>query len=151
MKYMKREQGFTLIELLVVIAILGILAAVVIPAVASFIGEGEDESAETELHNVNLAVTALMADPDRPVNRLDEFDNATTNQAFQDCTGCTNDMNALAILGDAGDAAAKYGINAGSSVADYMEDDTTNWFYCTTTRGRVSGFKLDNCTEPIGN
>jgi len=158
MKYMKREQGFTLIELLVVIAILGIRAAVVIPAVAGFIGEGEDESAETELHNVNLAVTALMADPDRPCSRLDELANSLVecNQAAHGV--CTQCMGAgcdaasgpvLASLDDGSGAAAfgaiKYGINNGSDVADYMEYPDTTYWYCTTIRGRVIGYQNGTC------
>ena len=56
------EKGFTLIELLVVIAILGIIAAVIVPNISKFIGSGTEEAAKTERHNVQLAVTAAMAD-----------------------------------------------------------------------------------------
>ena len=56
------EVGFTLIELLVVVAILGVLAAVAIPNVGKFMGTGHTQAALTELHNVQTAVMAGMAD-----------------------------------------------------------------------------------------
>ena len=57
-----REKGFTLIELLVVIGILGVLGAVVALNVGSFIGSGHNEAACAELHNVQTAVLAYMAE-----------------------------------------------------------------------------------------
>jgi type IV pilus assembly protein PilA len=59
-KLSRGQKGFTLIELLVVIAILGIVAAVAIPDIASFMNKGAEEARDTEFANIQTAVLALM-------------------------------------------------------------------------------------------
>ena len=79
-KFRYGEKGFTLIELLVVIAILGVLAAVAVPNVGKFINKGKDEAKEAELHNIQTAVIAMLADSTAGI--LDGADGDATNEAL---------------------------------------------------------------------
>ena len=56
------QKGFTLIEILLVITILGVLAAIAVPNLISFLDVGKTEAMETERDGVQAALIALMMD-----------------------------------------------------------------------------------------
>ena len=57
----KAGSGF-FIEIVVVVAILGFLSAIAIPNIGKLVGKGKIESYESELHNIQTAVTAMLTE-----------------------------------------------------------------------------------------
>ena len=116
-KGMPRGQGgFTLIELLIVIAILGIVAAVVALNIGGFFGQGKEQAANTEAHQVQTAVIAYMAD-----SNLSDFDG-TVGPATT--TGCED------YLMNPGQLQADYTITDGA-VTDASVITNSKWTDCS--------------------
>jgi prepilin-type N-terminal cleavage/methylation domain-containing protein len=58
------QSGFTILELLIIMSILGILAAIIIPNVSTFIKTGNLGAAKTEALNVRTATQGYLAEND---------------------------------------------------------------------------------------
>ena len=54
------QRGFTLIEMLVVVGIIVALAAIIVPLVIAFTGEGEKASRDGELETMQTAIQSMM-------------------------------------------------------------------------------------------
>ena len=148
------QKGFTLIELLIVVAILGALAAIVIPNVGRFIGQGETEAKDTEFTNIQSAVHAMMVDNELAtlLNPVSVIANRTNDMGnFPDTSTCGvnklkdvygNDFTSF--LDKDGYILYEHDRIADSSnsanLTNYVATQTTAYWYTVDAQGTVTQY-----------
>ncbi len=113
----ENQAGFTLIEMIVVVGIIAVLAAVIVPNMGKFIGQGEKGAKSAEMDSVQTAMHAMMAD--KAITAVTSYNLSTTSSATNAWTGLPagTDANALNT---------------------YLQSDNTKYFYCYDGTGGVT-------------
>ncbi len=79
-KIYKKQQGFSLMELLIVMVILGMLAAIVGPALWNKLAGAQRDSAKTQISNIEVALDSYRLDTFKYPNSLEDLvKNASNN------------------------------------------------------------------------
>ena len=112
----KNEKGFTLIEMIVVVGIIAVLAAVIVPNMGKFIGQGESGAKSAEMDAVQTAMHAMMAD--KAITAVNAYNLSTTSSASNTWTGLPAGTDAVALN-------------------SYLQADNTKYFYCYDGAGAL--------------
>ena len=109
------QKGFTLIEMIVVVGIIAVLAAVIVPNMGKFIGQGESGAMNAENDGLQTAMNAMMAE--QSISTVTALANpSVSNQAW----------TAL----PAGTGAA--------TLDAYLQAANTAYFYCWDGTGNIT-------------
>ena len=118
------QKGFTLIEMIVVVGIIAVLAAVIVPNMGKFIGQGETGAMKAEKDSVQTAMKAMMADK-------------TITVVTASTSGAASIQDWTSLPAGAGTG----------NLIDYLQSNLTQYFYCYDAKGNITAQNKanDNC------
>lgn len=131
------KKGFTLIELIVVIAIIGVLAAILVPAMLGYVKKSKIQSANSAASTILKACNSALAE-------LDEIDAGFASGIVQNGTTCGSVSAADATPGQpsSADQVKDYMSSYfdGANTADYaVQVSNSVAIYCVAKSGAYYG------------
>src|SRR6476469_9269742 len=146
-----RSKGFTLIEVLVTVVVIGVLAAVVIPAVTAQVGAGDSSRVVSDLNNLrtgienfDIAVRQFPGDVDDLINAPGTAVTSTSNTADADITQALY-VGASSWKGPYMEAALP--LSATSSTNPNPAVSAFNTGYSATVNNRFLGCNIETLTS----
>lgn len=98
MRNKKNLKGFTLVELIVVMAIIGVLAAVLVPSMLSFMKDSKISAANQNARTFNTAVTAWLTKEVASNDNASDFASVTLTTGAAVDRGSANAVNLTGAL-----------------------------------------------------
>lgn len=164
----RKRKGFTLIELIVVIAIVGVLAAILVPAMMGYVHKAQKTTDRANAKEIATAVMSVLADTEHPEYYTAFYKHNTYNPtATVTANGTTESYNLRIVcyMDASGRRAYRGGgiryawQNGNSEAADFVEGLNTEMGYSQHANGKgaynaLVRYKMykdeDACTWAVG-